>query len=380
MDNIQYPVTGSSGWGTKINNNFKEISDTIGSINKDSDGDIGTQLNDMAKQNIYSVLKDIKGTKWKFIGDSILTGGGGTGCDVSTGELIPGTTRHANSTGHCWCNSLIEYLSSKYNCTGKNWGTGGSTSKDLIDNISNLVEDDDDIVFVFTGANDLTLSNSLNTLKTNLKAINSYCVSHNKKVIFSGTIQKQTGQTGDIKLEDVENTIRELTTEIHAYYIPMFKLWDDYIILSGIEKSLIYYDNAHPNDLGNDIMYYLIANYMGLSTDIDLQNIVSTSTDWDNLTLGDGITTDPYDKALYKKERGHLLVTGNVKGQNTVNSVLAQLPLGFRTSADKVKVCPTTSGIIGVRIKTTGEIIIENLYNFNLKTTEYIKFNIDVVM
>ena len=51
MDNIQYPVTGSSGWGTKINNNFKNISDTIGSINKDSDGDIGTQLNDCAKKD-----------------------------------------------------------------------------------------------------------------------------------------------------------------------------------------------------------------------------------------------------------------------------------------------------------------------------------------
>ena len=55
MDNIQYPVTGSSGWGTKINNNFKNISDTIGSINKDSDGDIGTQLG-----NINSQLKEMK--------------------------------------------------------------------------------------------------------------------------------------------------------------------------------------------------------------------------------------------------------------------------------------------------------------------------------
>ena len=44
MDNIQYPVVGSSGWWTKLNNNFKEISDTIGTIDKDSKGDIGTQL------------------------------------------------------------------------------------------------------------------------------------------------------------------------------------------------------------------------------------------------------------------------------------------------------------------------------------------------
>ena len=58
MDNIQYPVTGSSGWGTKINNNFKNISDTIGSINKDTNGDIGTQLG-----NINSQLNDIANTK-----------------------------------------------------------------------------------------------------------------------------------------------------------------------------------------------------------------------------------------------------------------------------------------------------------------------------
>ena len=42
MDNIQYPVTGSSGWGTKINNNFKNISDTIGNIN--------SQLNENVQQ------------------------------------------------------------------------------------------------------------------------------------------------------------------------------------------------------------------------------------------------------------------------------------------------------------------------------------------
>ena len=60
MDNIQYPVTGSSGWGTKINNNFKEISDTIGTIDKDSKGDIGTQLG-----NIDTQLKESKKPKYR---------------------------------------------------------------------------------------------------------------------------------------------------------------------------------------------------------------------------------------------------------------------------------------------------------------------------
>ena len=88
MDNIQYPVTGSSGWGTKINNNFKNISDTIGSINKDSDGDIGTQLgnidtqlNDMT-QNIRKLKSDkvnnsdialVSLLSWGSYGDGTIT-------------------------------------------------------------------------------------------------------------------------------------------------------------------------------------------------------------------------------------------------------------------------------------------------------------------
>ena len=43
MDNIQYPVTGSSGWGIKINNNFKIISDTIGNINHKSPENFGAK-------------------------------------------------------------------------------------------------------------------------------------------------------------------------------------------------------------------------------------------------------------------------------------------------------------------------------------------------
>ena len=66
MDNIQYPNTGSSGWGTKINNNFKEISDTIGSINKDSDGDIGTQLGNINSQ-LNDIMNDMNG--WKVYND-----------------------------------------------------------------------------------------------------------------------------------------------------------------------------------------------------------------------------------------------------------------------------------------------------------------------
>ena len=73
MDNIQYPVIGSSGWGTKINNNFKEISDTIGSINKDSDGDIGTQLTNINSQ-LNALTQKTDSIKHK----SIIVEGNGT--------------------------------------------------------------------------------------------------------------------------------------------------------------------------------------------------------------------------------------------------------------------------------------------------------------
>lgn len=58
----------------------------------------------------------------KLIGDSITHGVGGTGFtnDAEHGEHIVGD-QYVNTNGHCWANSLKDYLEEKFNCTCNNF-------------------------------------------------------------------------------------------------------------------------------------------------------------------------------------------------------------------------------------------------------------------
>ena len=94
-----------------------EIQDNVGnvyyphtdaSIVKFGDSDVGSALSERM-QDIFSITKNINGKNIKIIGDSITSGVRGTGFNMD-GEQFYQTFKE-NTNGHCWANSLKQYLS-----------------------------------------------------------------------------------------------------------------------------------------------------------------------------------------------------------------------------------------------------------------------------
>ena len=346
MDNIQYPVTGSSGWGTKINNNFKEISDTIGSINKDSDGDIGTQLGNIASQ-LNERMKDIRmiskkiisstpdsPIRIKIIGDSIAAGSGGTGYSC-TGDVIYGTYKE-NTNGHCWANSFRDFVKSKFNCICKNWGIGGFKSSDIANNLDKLISSDDDIILCAIGANNCYISNGIEIFKNDIKTIYNYVKNLNKEIVFIGTIQTQVAESCSIKMEDIDNALMEVCTDLCIDFIPMYNLFNNFIVTSGCPKDIFYANTEHPNNNGYDVMFHLITSYMKLSTDMYTRDALLkiVNSDWINLVLEGGATEYVSGRSCkYRRSGNFVEVKGTIKGLTEINTKTVQfatLPSGFR--------------------------------------------------
>ncbi len=309
---------------------------------RDNETDLNTRLerdrtnilnkfNELDNQDVFKIIKDIKNKKIKILGDSIGAGVGGTGYSA-TGEIIVGNNK-SNETGHCWANSFRDYLQSKYNCIVKNWSVSGWKSSDIVTNISTLISETDDIIICAIGANNCYIENGITLLESDIKTINEYCENHNKKVIFIGTIQTLTSshENKGIKMEDIDNLLREVTTNLNVCFIPMYKLFNDYLLYSGADLSLFYYNEEHPNDNGYDAMFYLIANYMGFYTDLELRNKLYSlyDTGWLPLPLINGTVANTIDIPAYRRVGRMLSLKGEIDNIISTVTTVATLPSGF---------------------------------------------------
>ncbi|MBY6816475.1 hypothetical protein HYH38_08250 [Clostridium botulinum] len=309
---------------------------------RDNETDLNTRLerdrtnilnkfNELDNQDVFKIIKDIKNKKIKILGDSIGAGVGGTGYSA-TGEIIVGNNK-SNETGHCWANSFRDYLQSKYNCIVKNWSVSGWKSSDIVTNISTLITETDDIIICAIGANNCYIENGITLLESDIKTINEYCENHNKKVIFIGTIQTLTSshENKGIKMEDIDNLLREVTTNLNVCFIPMYKLFNDYLLYSGADLSLFYYNEEHPNDNGYDAMFYLIANYMGFYTDLELRNKLYSlyDTGWLPLPLINGTVANTIDIPSYRRVGRMLSLKGEIDNIISTVTTVATLPSGF---------------------------------------------------
>lgn len=222
-------------------------------------------------QNIMSqlVLSD-KTVNIKLTGDSTTAGQGGTGYSAD-GEIIFGSY-YVNENGHCWANSLRDYFHSKFNCSVKNYGISGSTSKRIADNISNIVSDSDNILICMIGLNDRRSESglSLNNLYNNLQTILNYCSTRNISTIFISCIPTSVENDGSenkvFHCEDIDNVMMKFSNDNNIEYISLYKLFTEYCETRNITiDSLLCSDGLHPNDNGYDVMFYLVCNALGIS-------------------------------------------------------------------------------------------------------------------
>lgn len=288
----------------------------------------------------------------KLVGDSITEGAKGSNADkkgplivtsnitkagvvVDDGAVGLSTSQwNINVGGHCWANELKKYLEKKYNCEVINYGCGGFSSYNVVNHLTDLIEDNDDIIIIMIGTNDRISVDplhgkptSIETYITNIQTIYNYCKRYNKKVIFmanipasarnegiAGTIptssndvvqynsindfpapsatiaeskkayyDKSTGlyyrcvasgstymfaEVRHFHMEDVDTALMAFAYRNNIEYISVFKLFSQYCRMTNTRVEDLLADNLHPNDEGYDIMFYLITNALGISSQI----------------------------------------------------------------------------------------------------------------
>ena len=89
-------------------------------------------------KEIMSILKSSENkVKIKLLGDSITHGVGGIGFQQSGSPIVKGYAR--NPDGHCWANTLKNYLESNYNCELTNNACTGTRIEFIIENLNELI-------------------------------------------------------------------------------------------------------------------------------------------------------------------------------------------------------------------------------------------------
>lgn len=225
----------------------------------------------------------------KIIGDSLAGGVGGSNY-LQDGDTIFGSYK-VNTSGHCWANSLKTILESKFTCTVKNWGIGGLTSSDIVNNLDTLISSNDSLILCLIGGNNRGLTNGMDTLKNDLNTIYNYVKDKGKDIIFiSGNPSLQSFESTKLyTMGDVDTAMASVCLSLGVEYISFYKDFINFYESKGIDLQYLLNGDVHPNDIGYDILYYIICNKLCISLpkSIDgLANLVliEDGTDLDILT------------------------------------------------------------------------------------------------
>lgn len=212
----------------------------------------------------------------KLLGDSITAGYGGTNFDdsESSGGTFLFRGHYQNLDGECWANSLKSYVESKFpNVTVKNYGVTGAKSADLntFFEITPLVDNNDDVVIVMIGTNDRGDSNAKQTLYNNLVTLYGKIKAMNKKMIIMANIpasvSNETTHDLNMHMEDVDMVVNTFAINNNVPYISVYKLFIEYCKYAGVTIDSLLGDGLHPNDAGYEVMFNLISNELGFSTE-----------------------------------------------------------------------------------------------------------------
>ena len=210
------------------------------------------------------VLSD-KTLKIKLLGDSITEGYGGTGFTQSSNIGV-----ETNTNGVCWANMLREYMTTKFDCTFINFGSSGMNSQTMYNNIfvtPNLIDGSEDVVIIMIGTNDRK-TNTKATFYSNLKAIIEKIQANGTKVVIMSSIpssaEEEAITTNAYHMDDVDNIIMKVATDLNVEYISLYKKMNEYLDLKGEELSTyLNSDGLHPNDNGYTLIFKLMLSALG---------------------------------------------------------------------------------------------------------------------
>lgn len=215
----------------------------------------------------------------KLLGDSITYGACGTGCQ-SNGDEIGTTGYKRNPNGYCWANLFRDLMESKHNCTVINNGIGGKTSSYLVTNLSQLVDDEDDIVILMIGTND-RFGGTMQKLHDNIITIYNYCMEKGAELVLMSCIPEayeNEHQTTDIPyirkfhMEDVSDVYMKLGNALRMEYVELYQYILQYARSHNIPHSSMYVDGTHPTDATYKLMYEHIVHSLGFATPVTLND------------------------------------------------------------------------------------------------------------
>lgn len=239
--------------------------------------------NDVIKTITYKMIRDfsklmLNGCKVKLIGNSITAGQGGSNFNsdfnTSGGELITdkiwSKSWYTNDAGHCWANSLRDYLTQKFGCTVKNFGCPGIGVDQMILAIDDLVREDDELVICMIGTNNrhnMQLTEFYSKLKQIYEIIT---VTKGKKCIMMScmpaSVENELSSNRIFHTEDIDNMYFKLSCEKNIEYISIYKEVMKYCDTKGIDvDTLLNSDGLHPNDNGYDVMFKIVCNALGFA-------------------------------------------------------------------------------------------------------------------
>lgn len=233
----------------------------------------------------------------KLIGDSITQGSGSTGyiefvadgltyrgnapnypeagADYQVGKYLGslGVIRWYEALdGSGWGQLLKAYFEDKFNCTVKNYGTGGATTQNIINIWDNLIDADDDIVIIMCGTNDRR-SLSLDTFYNNLQTIVSRLLFEGKKVIVMSSppiLPTVDVDSQYFHLEDACNNSSAIAYNNGCTFIDNFGYINEYCELKGVLLStLLNSDGIHPNDSGYRVLFNNIVEQLRLGRKVN---------------------------------------------------------------------------------------------------------------
>lgn len=220
--------------------------------------ELGSQLDNITNLNLSFINVLSNNCKIKLIGDSITAGVGGKGYAIdSTNRVIivdtieNQTYRESNIDFPCWANYLRKYCADNF--TGidfKNNGIGGKSAYWLCQGtrLSQLVDDNEDIVFLQMATNDRRDCATPTEFKKYLSQVVDYIKARCKVlVLMSAPPVALAQETYNFTMFEANKVIKEVAKEKGVTFISHYDNAMNNFVAKGVAIENLLADGVHPH-------------------------------------------------------------------------------------------------------------------------------------
>lgn len=218
------------------------------------------------KDRFIDIIKN--GAKINIIGDSIAAGKGSSQSCSCDKVIFQDDTKkfYRIIAPNSWGTLFENYIGEKFHgCSVINNGGCGASSCQIYNNIRNLINEDDDIVFLMFGANDRKNQNGMNDLYENSVRIINFLREKNKSMIlFSpipSTIENEGRPNRLYHMDDVTAVLKNVAEKENILLVDNYSFILEYLHINNLSIEEIMFeegcenDGLHPSDFVQKLMF-----------------------------------------------------------------------------------------------------------------------------